>query len=801
MKKLLLLAMSALTVGGMQARTLSAEQALARVSGGASGATRVQAMVSPKLVATGTYKGLTTYYVYSSEKSAMILSASDITAPVVGYLDRPVEAGTQMPPQLVAWLDKFGKCLQIAETNEPAKIKKNGAVALPFANVKGVQAHFGDSRKAPAKATRQDISPLLKTTWDQGAPYNNLCPSGTYTGCVATAIAQAMKYYNYPDMGTGYVSTKYNNQTLSMNLGSTPLAWSDMLDSYPSANSGTEAQRTAVATLMKAVGYSVKMSYGKDASGALSLAVPSALVNNFKYDNAAEVVTRAYYEDEVWSQMIYDELAAGRPVLYSGSGEGGGHEFVCDGYKADNGYFHFNWGWSGAYDGFFSMDNMVPEGQGAGGNQGGFNDGQDALIGFQKPVAGSKKPESFFGLSEGNLQGSANGRVVTLTSSREGLFLNMGSYLANFDIGFALRSSSGSVTNYTWYSNQSIQPGHGVAEFECNIPTSVADGTYEIYPVYRLNGASTWVPVRIPVGTPEYVTITISGNTIECTNHGVEPVDEKWTFSNLSLSAIPLEAGTPFTLYSDVTNNTSEAGSMNLVAVIANANYNILNTDFENFITKVTLNPGETTELGLNGNVPANIPAGNYLVAIMDADQYMLLAGGQVAVTSDAVDYSKLKISSFKTNPATLEAGKDFVATIKYTNTGDKLENFPVDLILACDDLNNENNLLIVGVCGSTNATFNKSGIARSLSLNGKVGEEVAAGQYYLVLAHENSIIDYIDVTVVNNNSGGVEDIIADDNADYRYFDLQGRPVDARNAAPGLYIRRSGAKAEKVIIK
>ena len=64
MKKLLLLAMSALTVGGMQARTLSAEQALARVSGGASGATRMQAMVSPKLVATGTYKGLTTYYVY-----------------------------------------------------------------------------------------------------------------------------------------------------------------------------------------------------------------------------------------------------------------------------------------------------------------------------------------------------------------------------------------------------------------------------------------------------------------------------------------------------------------------------------------------------------------------------------------------------------------------------------------------------------------------------------------------------------------------------------------------------------------
>lgn len=240
---------------------------------------------------------------------------------------------------------------------------------------------------------------------------------------------------------------------------------------------------------------------------------------------------------------------------------------------------------------------------------------------------------------------------------------------------------------------------------------------------------------------------------------------------------------------------------MNLVAVIVNSSYYILNTDFENFIKKVTLNPGESAELELNGNVPATIPAGNYLVAIMDADTYDLLAGGQVAVSSDAVDYSKLTISSFTTNPATLEAGKDFVATLKYTNTGDKLENFPVDLILACDDPNDEESLLIVGVCGSTNATFNKSGIARSLTLNGKVGEEVAAGQYYLVLAHDNSIIDYIVVNVVNNNSGGVEDIIADENADYRYFDLQGRPVDARNAAPGLYIRRSGAKAEKVMIK
>lgn len=239
-------------------------------------------------------------------------------------------------------------------------------------------------------------APLVKTTWNQGAPYNDLCPQKngqiTYTGCVATSTAQVMNYHQWPPQGTGTVSYDWNGQTLSMDFGATTFAWNDMLDSYPTATTGTDAQRQAVATLMKACGYALHMTYGLSedgGSGAYSSDIANVLINNFSYDVTARYVQREFYSPEEWEQMIYDNLADIGPAIYGGHGSLGGHSFICDGYDTD-GLFHINWG--GTSDGYFRLSALDPPSLGAGGGAGGFNSQQNATLGIRKPQPGSVRP-------------------------------------------------------------------------------------------------------------------------------------------------------------------------------------------------------------------------------------------------------------------------------------------------------------------------------------------------------------------------------------------------------------------------
>lgn len=797
MKKLLLLALSALTVGGMQARTLSAEEALARVSGQTS---RAQAKAAPKLVATGDYQGLTTYYVYSNENSAMILSASDITAPVVGYLDHAVAEGTAMPPQLVNWLNSFGKELKNAEDNyvEGRLVSKNYT---------GIQAKTKTALKhvAPKMADRKDISPLIKTTWDQGAPYNAQTPgTNVPTGCVATAMAQAMKYYEYPACGTGYGSATYNNKSYSMNLSNAPFAWSDMLNSYPTSTTGTDAQREAVATLMKAAGYSVKMNYADDASGAFSSSIPNALISNFNYDIGTRIETRAYFTDDQWTSLLYDELNAGRPVVYSGSGTGGGHEFVCDGFQVSTGYFHFNWGWGGAYDGYFSINNMVPEGQGTGGNGSHFNYGHDAVVGLQKPTTGTTKQVPFIGISNGNLNVSASSRKVTISISDDGFFYNASSFVANFDMAITLTTEAGKQTNFSIATKETLEPGHGYASVSYTIPTSVADGEYQISLSYRINGDTEWLPLRVPVDCYGYALINIAGNTITCTNYGDDnsggSTDKAdLDFGDFYLSPFPLIANQSFTLTTTITNNSDSPFSEKLTAVLLDADYYILNEDYIDYAVAVSLAAGETKELTLSGFIPESIPTGKYLLFIMNAETRGGYAGAQIDVTGSAsyVDVSKITISSITTTPATLVAGETFSAKIKYKNSGSAVNNLPLELYLCTEGT--DGYLHPVDLCCTPTLSFITTGIARTLTVNGAVSASTPAGSYFLAVVYNDNSLGETTVTV--NVGAGVDDIVVDNNTEYQYFDLQGRPVSEPNMAPGVYIRRSGAKAEKVLVK
>lgn len=209
--------------------------------------------------------------------------------------------------------------------------------------------------KGGALREREDdeVGPLLTTQWYQMSPYNMYCPSGTKTGCVATAMAQVLKYWNYPAFGKG--SHSYSDDTgypdLSADFGDTRYDWQHMPNRLTGSSSATEKQ--AVATLMFHCGVSVNMHYSTVYSGTTIIKCENALPEYFRFnDSDIRYRSKGQMSNDDWTDTLIAELRLHRPVLHGGSGPAGGHCFVCDGYDSHR-YLHFNLGEDGEGDGYY----------------------------------------------------------------------------------------------------------------------------------------------------------------------------------------------------------------------------------------------------------------------------------------------------------------------------------------------------------------------------------------------------------------------------------------------------------------
>lgn len=293
----------------------------------------------------------------------------------------------------------------------------------------------------------------------------------TVSGCVATAMAQVMKYWDYPATGTGFHS--YNHQsygTQSANFGGTTYNWAAMADNVTSTND-------AVATLMYHCGVSVDMNFGvaqTGGSGAFVIEDASpvqhcteyAMKTYFGYDvNTLQGVLRSNYSTSGWVQMLKGELDGGRPIIYAGFGNGGGHAWVCDGYDT-NDFFHMNWGWGGNSDGFFWVDALNPGSLGAGGGTGGFNSNQQAVIGIQPPGGGGGggggNPPSASELSlSAALTATPNPAFYGSTIDVNFNVVNGTSSSADFsgDIAVALFDANATFVDFIGTYNESALPG------------------------------------------------------------------------------------------------------------------------------------------------------------------------------------------------------------------------------------------------------------------------------------------------------------------------------------------------------
>ncbi len=248
------------------------------------------------------------------------------------------------------------------------------------------------------------VEPFITTKWGQSTPYNNYCPvfeadkTKAPSGCVATAMAQIINYWQYPASATfegGYSIDKKDKTVQVASTYSFPyqLAYGIYLptaDADPEEMKYTPSQGNKVATLMRDCGYSVNMNYTADGSGASTVAAGNALATKFSYPkDAVRYVNREWFTDEAWMKLIQTELANKSPILYAGGSEdSGGHAFVFHGMDTEGKVF-VNWGWQGQYDGYYAIDLLTP-------GDDDFSLYQEAVVGIRSKALDGEVYHSFF---------------------------------------------------------------------------------------------------------------------------------------------------------------------------------------------------------------------------------------------------------------------------------------------------------------------------------------------------------------------------------------------------------------------
>ncbi len=293
---------------------------------------------------------ITPYYVFNMEPEGWIIVAGDDVAyPVIGYATQEAVNADDVPPAFSEWMTQIEEHI--------IKAVKEGAA--PLASNEAAWESLDAAEYEVYEVMLEAVEPLVKTTWSQEKYYNTSCPVDSQgydghalVGCCATALGQVMKFHNWPLTGTGahsYFHDKYG--TLSANFEVTNYNW----NSIPSTGTVT-SYNNAVSTLLYHVGVAMDMDYGPTGSGCYPSNIAPVLGKYFKY-KPANIARRIAYSESAWLAKIKTELNAKRPIVYLGKGTSI-HAFVCDGYRSE--YFHFNWGWNGAYNGYFYLNDLTP---------------------------------------------------------------------------------------------------------------------------------------------------------------------------------------------------------------------------------------------------------------------------------------------------------------------------------------------------------------------------------------------------------------------------------------------------------
>lgn len=446
-------------------------------------------------------------YIFNAENDNgfVIVSGDDRTRAVLGYSDYG-HINYEDAPSNVKWLlDSYENF--ISSLNENANL-----------------SHSKKTTKT-VKSERENIPILINTQWGQNAPFNNKCPEAygvrCVTGCVATAMAQVINYHKWPQDQTNKIDgyTTYTNKIVMEDLPSKNFNWEDMSDSE-------------IADLMLYCGQSVKMNYGPFESGSSGSKVPTVLSDIFHFGKSSLYEKRTDYTDDDWIDLIYDQLQKKLPILAYGDGSQNGHAFIIDGYEEE--LFHVNWGWNGAYDGYFSMEELKPTA----------NDNYSANL---EIISNVYPPVDVLDsdLSKIVVQNISTDKSIIERTSKYLTFskFSVSALLASdlridkeIQIGFALTNDDGIVKILAedsfefWTTDNEIKMDENI-----NLTPEISNGQYRLVAVHRVDNSEEWkldsrsharyIDVEITDTSLKLTPVNKGKNGVEQLNFGINTIN------------------------------------------------------------------------------------------------------------------------------------------------------------------------------------------------------------------------------------------------------------------------------------
>lgn len=576
------------------------------------------------------------YYVFNTDgkKGFVIISGDDELTELVGYSNEGEFRSENAPENLRAWLDGYAAFVRSVRDGESRPMRASVNNATPV------------------------VEPLVTTRWNQGEPYNLLCPYDSSvgvtcpTGCAATSMAQLINYHEWPVQGKGTKSYNSSYGRLTVDFSKSVYDWANMKDRYESyydedkniVNEWTDTEANAVAKLMYDCGVALEMGYGPYSSGAADTEMPLALCNYFNYH--ADLITRDGHTVDEFLARIKEELDNSRPLVFNGQGSGGGHSYIVDGYDS-NDYLHVNWGWGGISDGYFNVSYMNPDDLGTGGGSGGFNEMQSIVVAYPDETGEGSVGQNVMRLVDSSMWGGGDGYVKALQESivkgedfkveYYGIWnmVNL-DYIGEFALG--IFDSDGKMLSVT-ASNKAIigrfnltyYPETLVANEEL---AALSDGDYTIRMISRQQGYDDWVRVAT-----DGIDIAVSGNEIKKR----EPVVPTAVISceNLEVLTLTVDVGgtvdIQFTLKND--SEYDFMGKVSLIVYDDEKNRKILKTS-------VTVFAGKNGEHITNASLRflKSMKAGRYRIEVdgVEAtnDVELNYTGGEAIAYVEVVDPS-----------------------------------------------------------------------------------------------------------------------------------------------------------------
>ena len=458
---------------------------------------------------------------------------------------------------------------------------------------------------------REPVEPLLKSEWGQDAPffYNTPLIDGQHcrTGCGATALSQVIYYHKYPRQGAEGVYSYQTGRlgTISFDFGKATFDYDLMKDVYERSEPEDDPSVQAVARLMFAAGVTLNMDYNLSESSAFFSSIPTGLKNWFQYpDNGMRLLSRDYFTNEEWEQVIYDELKNNRPVLYLGGNGSWSHIFVCDGYK--DGKFHMNWGWYGEKNDYFSLTNLQTERVVADGILS-LNSGQKIIIGVRADEAQMPAPVSYATAFDYDMN-TASFTLSEITTSYNKVSATLG-----------IKATDAEGSEYFYWSDAPVSLSKSTDNISYTVSfSSLPDGNYTLRPVYRLNETNAFsediFPIYCNPRKTRFVKAEIANNRIITALSGTD--------ANINVTISDFTPPSPLIKGETFNANFSVLAENNGNTTISTFKLKFYEPDSDIPVsaneqtTMVYLTPGESKSVVMA--IPSNLPPGEYDMYIVD---------------------------------------------------------------------------------------------------------------------------------------------------------------------------------------